>query len=125
MGMFDWVDYEYHCRECGYLLTAKHWQTKQMINELGTVHPTTINHFYTDCPKCHLWIDVHVDREDVDCETCWNCDAVHRTIECTFTHTYSDTALSDPGQLNHKTRPELGEVIKRRYGYDEPTMTEV
>jgi hypothetical protein len=125
MGMFDWVDYEHYCNKCGLLLTSKDWQTKNAQNQLDVVHPAEVNNFYTGCPKCHLWIDVQVEIEEIDCETCWHCDALHRTIECTFTHTYSDTSLSDPTHLNHKTFPELGEVDRRRYGYDDSDKTEV
>ena len=59
MGMFDYVDYEMKCPECGH--KVKDFQTKDTSCTMGTVKPHQTIHFYASCPneKCRAWIDCH------------------------------------------------------------------
>ena len=59
MGLFNWVNYEMKCPECGHLVTG--FQTKdesQIPLYLETVEVNQIlSKFYSECDNCGLWIE--------------------------------------------------------------------
>ncbi len=57
MGMFDWVEYEMKCPNCGEEL--RYFQTKDLKCELRYVKPTSkLDNFYMECPRCKAWIEL-------------------------------------------------------------------
>jgi hypothetical protein len=54
MGMYDKVNVNINCPKCGNPI--KEFQTKDHNNTLGTVDPTEVDCFYSDC-SCGNWID--------------------------------------------------------------------
>ena len=60
MGMFDYVEYDYNCKECGEPLSD--FQSKDGDCELGTVQPSDVSEFYTSCDKCGSWHDFEVKK---------------------------------------------------------------
>lgn len=60
MGMYDIVNYEAHCPNCGYRVTE--WQTKELNCEMKLLEPWEVNYFYTYCGKCKNSIEAKVDK---------------------------------------------------------------
>ena len=50
MGMFDWVDFETECPNCGNLVDG--FQSKDGPCELGTISPFSVDYFYSRCELC-------------------------------------------------------------------------
>ena len=59
--MFDYVNYEAPCIECGELLTS--WQSKSGKCTMGTVEPWEVSSFYQNCPKCNRWNEYDVEAK--------------------------------------------------------------
>ena len=55
MGMFDNVNYEMDCPNCGARLTD--FQSKDGDCCLGMLELVEVNNFYTSCDKCGTWIE--------------------------------------------------------------------
>lgn len=55
MGMFDYVDFETTCPNCGKPLTG--FQSKDLSCVLETVKPENVNFFYTSCDNCDTWVE--------------------------------------------------------------------
>lgn len=55
MGLFDWVDFEMDCPNCGHKL--KEFQTKDGDNYMNTVDAFYVDRFYTACDNCGMWIE--------------------------------------------------------------------
>lgn len=65
MGMFDWVEFECPCPDCGETLTD--FQTKDMMCGLDRLKPWEVNRFYAMCDKCDRWVEFR--RKDGSTET--------------------------------------------------------
>ncbi len=57
MGMFDYVEYEMPCPDCGVLVD--NFQSKDGPCVLDTVSPCDVQEFYTTCPGCGTWIALY------------------------------------------------------------------
>ena len=55
MGMFDYVNFQMDCPQCGTRLFG--FQTKDTDCELETVEPDETQYFYKGCPRCKAWIE--------------------------------------------------------------------
>jgi len=55
MGMFDYVRYGCNCPTCDSDVDG--FQTKDTDCVLDVVETRDVDHFYTHCPECGLWID--------------------------------------------------------------------
>ena len=55
MGMFDYVNYEMGCPECGSKVSD--FQSKDGMCILGELEYWEVDNFYSQCKNCHLWID--------------------------------------------------------------------
>ena len=55
MGMFDYVRFQYPCKNCG--ITLDEWQTKHGPMSLETIELCEINRglVYTNCDICDTW----------------------------------------------------------------------
>ena len=62
MGMFDYVDFECDCPECGN--TVGGFQSKSGDCNLETIPPWSVDQFYSYCNKCNARISY--DREPTD-----------------------------------------------------------
>jgi len=60
MGMFDHINYEAKCENCGAEL--KHFQSKDGPCELKHLPPDAVDYFYTSCDECKTWHDFKVHR---------------------------------------------------------------
>lgn len=54
MGMFDYVKYECECPACGD--TVSDFQSKDGRCLLEHVAPSQVDHFYSSCDGCGVWI---------------------------------------------------------------------
>ena len=61
MGMFDYVNVEMPCPNCGELHKA--FQSKEERCELDTIEPDGIGRFYSYC-KCGAWIEFNRPRPE-------------------------------------------------------------
>ena len=55
MGMFNYVDFECECPQCGDTITG--FQTKDGNLVMKTVHPNSVGSFYSSCDNCGRWVD--------------------------------------------------------------------
>lgn len=55
MGMFDYVNFQMDCPQCGKRLFG--FQTKDTDCELETVEPDETQYFYIGCPQCKAWVE--------------------------------------------------------------------
>lgn len=55
MGMYDNVNYECRCPNCGETVTG--FQSKDGPCELGMIEVSEAHNFYTDCHHCDEWIE--------------------------------------------------------------------
>lgn len=55
MGIFNYVDYEMPCPNCGE--TVGNFQTKDGDVSMDVVDYWTVNNFYAGCQKCGAWIE--------------------------------------------------------------------
>ena len=55
MGMFDYVEFEYACPECGKVI--RNWQSKDGDRALSNLTPSDVDNFYTSCDECMTWIE--------------------------------------------------------------------
>ena len=55
MGMFDYVNHEAKCPECGAIVDG--FQSKDGPCELITLEISDVDNFYTDCAKCNAWLE--------------------------------------------------------------------
>ena len=60
MGMFDMVNFDMKCPECGELLND--FQTKDLNRCLQIVEIDDIYNFYTFCKNCKLWIEFNREK---------------------------------------------------------------
>ena len=60
MGMFDYVEYEANCENCGKPL--RDFQSKDSHCLMDTIQPSEVDGFYTSCAHCMTWHDFIVDR---------------------------------------------------------------
>jgi len=60
MGMFNYINYEANCEECGTPL--KGFQSKDGACEMKYLPPSDVDYFYTLCSKCNTWHDFKVTR---------------------------------------------------------------
>ena len=63
MGMFDYVDYEWVCKDCGN--TTRGFQSKDGECSLRIIKPQDIRYMYTFCESCYEWIELEVIKEFV------------------------------------------------------------
>jgi len=63
MGMFDYVDYEASCENCG--STLSDFQTKDTSCTLSTVSHLDCRNFYTPCDSCGAWNEFEVIPIDI------------------------------------------------------------
>ena len=61
--MFDYIEYEANCKNCGSPLDG--FQSKDNVCELKTLTPCDVDSFYTNCDLCDTWHDFYVKRECV------------------------------------------------------------
>lgn len=79
MGMFNWVQYETVCPNCGEALLE--WQTKDGQDLLlPTLQPEQVSRFYTICPKCGKWIDAEVEKPSPPSVTLTVRDSMYDTM---------------------------------------------
>lgn len=57
MGMFDYVEFEMPCPNCGSVVD--NFQSKDGSCSLGTLKIADVNNFYDFCNKCGAWIEFH------------------------------------------------------------------
>jgi hypothetical protein len=62
MGMFDWVEYDDICPECGAKLEG--FQSKTGPCELLSLQPKDVRNFYTSCDTCDAWVEYRVKVTD-------------------------------------------------------------
>lgn len=62
MGMFDNVNYEAPCWNCGHPLTRDDFQSKDGPCLLKYIDPKEVSGFYAHCPKCGKWNNYHTKR---------------------------------------------------------------
>lgn len=62
MGMFDWVNFECKCPNCGSEVSG--FQSKDSGCDIELVEIKDVNHFYTDCIKCGSWIEFNRKRNN-------------------------------------------------------------
>ena len=55
MGMFNWVDYECECPNCGFKVWG--FQTKDGQLDGSIVPPNFLHNFYSTCANCGLWVE--------------------------------------------------------------------
>jgi len=55
MGMFDWVDFQTKCPNCGELVTS--FQSKDGECQMDTIPYWEVDRFYSSCKKCRTWIE--------------------------------------------------------------------
>ena len=55
MGMFDYVNYECICPECGSDVIG--FQSKDGECYLNHLNPLSVDNFYTSCDGCDSWIE--------------------------------------------------------------------
>lgn len=60
MGMFDYVDFEMSCPDCGALL--KDWQSKDRECNLEILPVTTVEHLMTSCDTCYTSVHICLMR---------------------------------------------------------------
>ena len=61
MGMFDYVNYEADCIECG--STLRGWQTKSTKCCMDTVEVWQVDNMYCNCAKCGTWNEYEVEAD--------------------------------------------------------------
>jgi len=61
MGMFDYVEGEFKCPTCGFLLTD--FQTKSGDCIMDRLDFRWCDYFYAACPECDSWVEVCLDEE--------------------------------------------------------------
>ena len=61
MGMFDYVNYEVPCPNCGVEISS--WQTKDDCCCLTMLEPWQVKYFYAICGNCKTWIDATVNAD--------------------------------------------------------------
>lgn len=64
MGMFDYVNFQMDCPQCGKRLFG--FQTKDDNCTMDTVEPDGLQNFYIDCPQCKAWIEFSMARPKSD-----------------------------------------------------------
>ncbi len=57
MGLYDRVDYETDCPQCGAIVDG--FQTKDGDPYMNVVKPGSVNNFYSKCDNCNAWIDLN------------------------------------------------------------------
>jgi len=67
MGMFDYVDFECKCPNCGAYVDG--FQTKNSNCELDTLKPWIVNNFYSSCSECGAWIEY--TRKEIEEKEGW------------------------------------------------------
>lgn len=55
MGMFDYVDVDVNCPNCG--TKIEEFQTKDTDCTLAKVDVIEVDNFYGDCEKCGTWVE--------------------------------------------------------------------
>ena len=55
MGLFDYVDFEMPCPNCG--KKVDDFQTKDGDVYMSTVDAFSVDSFYSSCGECGLWIE--------------------------------------------------------------------
>ena len=61
MGMFDYVNYEAPCLQCGHPLTSADFQSKDHTCTMKVVKPKKVRQFYAVCPQCKYWNEYRVE----------------------------------------------------------------
>ena len=61
MGMYDHIDYECVCPACHG--KVKNFQSKDADRQLDLLQPNEVDNFYSDCSKCHLWVEFNKVKE--------------------------------------------------------------
>jgi len=59
MGMYDHVNFETTCPQCGGKVTD--FQTKDGPRMLSNMEIWEVNNFYSSCTKCKIWIEYNID----------------------------------------------------------------
>ena len=63
MGMFNWVNYQMNCPECGHLVTGFQTKDESLVSlYLENVEINQIGKFYSECDNCGLWIEFILKR---------------------------------------------------------------
>lgn len=55
MGLFNEVNVEVLCGQCGSLVTG--FQSKSGLTTLDLVDPTEVDNFYSSCGECGHWVE--------------------------------------------------------------------
>ena len=59
MGMFDYVNFEMDCPNCGSKVAG--FQSKDRSCLLDNIDPDLVDEFYSSCGSCSLWIELSRD----------------------------------------------------------------
>ena len=63
MGLFNWVNYEMECPECGHLVVGFQTKDESLVTlYLEKVEINQIGKFYSECDECGLWIEFSLKR---------------------------------------------------------------
>lgn len=77
MGMFDYVNAEIECPNCGRSVFG--FQSKDGACIMQTVDPNCVSNFYSSCAGCKTWIEF--SREPLEPATCRPTPFDRREIE--------------------------------------------
>jgi transcription elongation factor Elf1 len=67
MGMFDYINYEMNCPQCGEKVNG--FQSKDGPCALETLDFRQVNNFYASCDNCGHWIEfnfVNITTRNID-----------------------------------------------------------
>jgi len=62
MGIYNYVDFEVNCTECGTLI--KNFQTKDGESSFNIVKFNEVNNFHSICPNCGSFIEFYYAPEN-------------------------------------------------------------
>lgn len=84
MGMFDYIDYECNCPDCG--AVVKGFQSKDGFCVMETLKPSDVKSFYSSCDKCKVWLEFTVVKKKITCPRClevsdYDSDNIQVTLE--------------------------------------------
>ena len=61
MGMFDHIKLTIKCPKCGNLVS--NFQTKNNDCTMASLEFWQVDHFYSNCDNCDIWIEFNLKRE--------------------------------------------------------------
>ena len=62
MGIFDYVEYEMHCPDCGSVL--RNFQSSSEECTMAHLKPRDVSHMYDMCLSCKAFVAVSIQRRD-------------------------------------------------------------